>query len=1132
MKKKVNLLLFLFLLSMGIVLAQTRVTGSVVDESGEPVIGASIQIKGTGQGTVTDIDGNFNLTVPAGSNTLVVSYVGMRTQEVTVSPTLRIVLQTDAELLDEVVVVGYGTQRKENLTGAVSSVNVEETLGSRPIADVGRGLQGAIPGLNVRVPDGEVGSSPIMRIRGNIGSLYGASTPLILVDNVEIPDLNLINPSDIESISVLKDAASASIYGAKAAFGVILITTKSGSKTGKTNISYNTNLSMQSPFKQIDIAGIDGLRYSLDAHRNMKGAGPGGGFWRVDEESLQKAIEWQEKYAGIVDPSDPVVYGRDWWWDGTQKFGYRLYDPVSLMIKDRAFSQTHNISLNGTIGNTNYNVGLGYLGQQGMMKPAKHDDYKRYNFRVNVSSKVTDNLTVRAGALYTDSRKRFPNSIFGSYDSWVYLYRWSRLFPTGVQEHGENVRDQYFETKNADTGFLDKKFININTGLTYDITKKWNVNFDYAFNKEIRQDITSRPTMSGRWHWYGVDPWRDENGVQIVVDENTFLPTDGVGIPAYRFPLSENYISQEQTYYYMGSRFDNKQTANLYTTYTDRFNESHNLKLMGGMNMVKDSWHNHFSQVNDILVPENPQFNFGVGEERAGGNANWAAQLGFFGRVNYDYLGRYLLEANLRYDGTSKFPSALRWRYYPSVSAGWAFTEETFMRPIENILSFGKLRASWGSIGDQTVPNDLYMSTMSILRSSWITTADGMPLWLLRTPAPISEHITWQDIETINLGMDLRFFRNKLGLVLDWYQRDTKNMIIPGEDPPSSYGAGAPRGNYGNLRTKGWEIAVDFHHTFSNGLTFRVDANLSDNSTIITKAADWNTPWEDRLIDNTFTSGKRYGDIYGYVTDRLFQKEDFVYNNDGSIAQTNIIWNGTSKLTNQLAGNNPVYQTYFEDGGQVLLTSPGDVKFVDVNGDGYITPGKSTNGDPGDRVVIGNFNPRYEFGIRMGADWKGFDLSVFIQGVGKRSIWGSGQLSIPGFHVKDGAMPQAIAANYWTPERTDAFYPRAWNLDNANQGWVMRPQSRYMLNMAYTKIKNITFGYTLPHAWSRKVALNNARLYVSLENFITFDKLRGLPIDPEVIPGTSMLSFGRNLDRAGVQTPPFKTASFGLQLTL
>lgn len=1109
------------------------ISGKIVDIKGEPIIGANIIEIGSSNGTVTDINGKFSLQV-ANNAKIHISYIGYLNQtiEVTGRTVFNITLKEDMQALQEVVVVGYGTQKKENLTGAVSSVNVNEVLGSRPIPDAGRGLQGTIPGLSVVVPTGEVGSDPVMKIRGQIASIAGSSSPLILVDNVEIPSLNLINPNDIETISVLKDAAASSIYGAKAAFGVVLITTKKGAKTDKTDITYSTNLSWQSPFKKVDIAGIDGLEYTLDAHKNMKGAGPAGGFWRIDDDSFQKIKEWQEKYAGVVKNTDPVVYGRDWWWDGTQKFGYRIYDPVEAMVKNSAFSQNHNISLNGKRNDTNYNLSFGYLGQEGMMKPAKHDDFRRFTYKINLSSKVTDFITLRGGAMYSDATKRYPNSAIGFLnDPWLYLYRWSRLFPTAVQEHGEDIRDPFFDTKKAHDAIKRERYTNLNAGTTIDFTKNWDLKVDYAYSSELKQNSASNPTLTGGITWYSAIPWRDEKGNQIYVNNEGDI-TDTGGMPAYRFPVQQ-YITKDKTYISKSTFTSEKHTVNAYSTYDLTLQENHKFKFMLGSNIVSDKWESHWSEKSDLIIEDNPQFNFAVGKEFAGGGGNWSSQLGFFGRINYSFMDRYLLEGNLRRDATSRFPSHLRWRWYPSFSGGWVITNEKFMKPLSYILSFAKLRGSWGQIGDQSVSNDLYLATMNIGKNSWLSNT-GDQFFQLDTPNPISSGITWQDIESLNIGTDVRFFNNKLGITLEWFQRDTKNMIIPGEALPATYGDNAPQGNFGNLRTRGWEIAADFSHRFENGLRISVNANLSDAITDITKGADWNTPWENRKIDGTFTTGKRYGDIYGYVTDRLYQKEDFVYDNAGNIQQTTIIWEGVAKKTNMLAGNNPVYQTYFEDGNQVMLVSPGDVKFVDVNGDGYITPGKSTFGDPGDRVVIGNFTPRYEYGLRLGADYKSFDFSIFFQGVGKRSIWGVGQLAIPGWHVKDGAMPQAIAGNYWKENRTDAFYPRAWNLGGSNEGFVMRRQSRYMLNMAYMKIKNITIGYSIPPKMLKNLYLSNARIYASLENFFTFDKLRGLPIDPETISGHSMLrpEGNYNLGRTGTSNPPFKSASIGVQITL
>ena len=379
-----------------------------------------------------------------------------------------------------------------------------------------------------------------------------------------------------------------------------------------------------------------------------------------------------------------------------------------------------------------------------------------------------------------------------------------------------------------------------------------------------------------------------------------------------------------------------------------------------------------------------------------------------------------------------------------------------------------------------------------------------------------------------------------MGVTFDWYRRDTKDMIIPGESLPSTLGDNAPSGNYGNLRTNGWEITYDFDYRFANGLGINFTAGLSDATTKITKGADWATPWEDRLISEAYSTGRRWGDIYGYVTDRLYQRGDFVYDSSGNIVRENVIFRGTLRSTNKQTAQYPVYQVIFEDGNNVVC-SPGDVKFKDLNGDGFIDGGTGTNGDHGDLAVIGNSTPRYEYSFRIGADWKGFDFSLFFQGIGKRKIWGAGQLAIPGYSAKEGALPQTFTKDYWyehydaegnlTDANYDAFYPRAWDLGGANTGFTMQVQSKYLLNMAYLRLKNVTIGYSLPQRLLRKVFLNQARVYVSLENFWTWDHLKGLPIDPEAISGYSMFSSSYNLGRTGTGTPVFKSASVGLQLT-
>jgi hypothetical protein len=487
-----------------------------------------------------------------------------------------------------------------------------------------------------------------------------------------------------------------------------------------------------------------------------------------------------------------------------------------------------------------------------------------------------------------------------------------------------------------------------------------------------------------------------------------------------------------------------------------------------------------------------------------------------------------LLEANLRYDGTSKFPSELQWRYFPSFSAGWRVNEEAWMNWANPVLSALKLRGSWGTIGDQSVGNSLYVPTMSGSFNTWLI--GNVRPYQFSTPGAVSGSVTWQDITTLDLGLDARFFNSELGFSMDWFRRDTENMIVPQEGIPATHGTGAPQSNFGSLRTDGIEIQVDYTHRFKNGLGINLVATLADSKTKITKYGS------TQSIDNWYV-GKTYGEIWGYETDRLFQESDFEYDSAGKLIKVNVPNEaGTANyVVYKTTDPNAPVQGRLQSGN--FLFGPGDVRFKELNGDGYINPGNrllvGTDGKPnyGDLKVIGNSTPRYEYSLRAGLDFKGFDASVFIQGVGKRDIWGDGFLAIPGYNSSDGAIPQAIAGDFWRADRTDAFYPAPYNQAGSSTTLNMQVQSRYLLNMAYFRIKNITVGYSLPESVLNRANISKLRVYAALENFFTFDHLGTLPIDPEEISGYSMWNTTNyNLGRTGVGIPTFKSASVGLQL--
>ncbi len=1126
--KKTVALIFILCLIVQVSMAQKRSVSGVVREkaTSESLPGVSVLEKGTKSGTITDADGRFELSVSEGA-TLVVSYIGMKTMEVKVgsSSTVNVTLESSVEDIDEIVVVGYGQQKKANLTGAVASVDTK-VLEARPIADVGRGLQGITPGLSVVIPSGEIGSDPIMKIRGQFGSMRGGSSPLILLDNVEIPSIQMVNPDDIESISILKDAASSSIYGAKAAFGVILITSKKGAKKESVNLSYSGNLSFQNISKKMEMGGIDALEYSVRAFERVGGT-VAGAFWQVTREGYENAKVWQDKWSGVVKPNDPMLYGRDWYVDANgRKIGLRTYDPYDYMVEEWTPTQTHNLSMNGKSGKTDYNIGLGYLDQTGLIKPAKVDDFKRYNGSIRVGTDVTDWLRVSAGAMYSKRNKRYAYATNSTTaDPWLYLYRWSTIYPM-TTEDGDPLRSPASEVEAANTANQETNYTSLNGAVTITPLKNWKINFDYTHaNQEY---ITKRPgtRYTARDTWSSAIVKNDAAGNRIYMNDagEVVSATTAGALPAYQLALSTyTGLGANPDHVYRYAKNDQWNTTNLNTTYDLKVVDDHLFKFMLGMNRV--SWVNSYnwSQIPNLVDYSNPQFDLAWGTQAASGGEYWESQLGFFGRLNYSYKEKYLLEANLRYDGTSKFPTELKWRYFPSFSAGWRINEESWMEFAKPVLSALKLRGSWGTIGDQSVPSSLYVPTMGGLSNTWMVA--NQRLYQFGTPAAVSTSVTWQDITTLDLGLDARFFDSELGVSFDWYQRDTENMIVPLEGIPATFGTGAPQSNYGSLRTKGMEVQLDYTHRFKNGIGINLVATLADSETKITEYGT------TQSIDNWYV-GKTYGEIWGYETDRLYQKEDFEYDSAGKFIKV------TSKdgfSVNKLVDATAATQGRQQAGNFVF--GPGDVKFKDLNGDGIITPGnrllKNAAGDPdyGDLKVIGNSTPRYEYSLRTGIDYKGFDASVFIQGVGKRDVWGNGFLAIPGYNSSDGAIPQAIAGDFWREDRTNAFYPAPYNQAGSSTTLNMQVQSRYLLNMAYIRIKNITVGYSLPAPLLNKIHVSKFRIYAALENFFTFDHLGTLPIDAEEISGYSMWNTTNyNLGRTGVGVPTFKSASVGLQL--
>ena len=1110
-------------LSVGTMWAQNiSVTGTVKDSNGEPLPGVYVYVQGTTTGASTDVDGKYTLSAPANA-TLIFSSMGMKDAVFPVNnrTVINVVMEEDAVKLDDVVVVGFGSQKKANLTGAVASVDLQNSLDSRPIPDISRGLQGAVPGMTIQIGSGEVGADARIRIRGQIGSNLGGASPLILLDNVEIPSIQMVNPDDIESISVLKDAASASIYGAKAAFGVILITSKKGAETESVSVNYSGNVAFSSMAQKYEMGDVDALHYTVEAAERVGTYTPVGAFWLIDRAGYNAAVAWKEKYKNL-DPDSPMTYGRDWYVDASgRKIGIRTYNPYDYLIRDAAPSHSHTLSVAGKKGSTSFNASFGYLDQEGLMKPAKHDDYRRWNANIRVSTKVNDWFTVRGAMMFSKYEKRWAYGTSGGSDNWLYVYRWGPTYPlVPTDEWGNNIRTAAYEIANDNTAYNSYAYTSVTAGTTITPVKDWNIDFDYTY--ATRNEIAWRP---------GTLPYAGDTWVNAVAVPNTTINNEwaeynqlGSTIPVYM--LNQSYYNTSYSswdHVYRSAYTSQRQTYILKSTYALKIKDNHQFNFLVGMQAVDYDNDGNWSRRYQLLDYKNPQFNFAIGDQFVGGGYSWDSQLGFFGRINYAFKDKYLLEANLRYDGSSKFPTGLKWRWFPSFSAGWAVSEEPWMKSISNVLSFLKVRGSWGKVGDQTVNSSLYIPTISSNTTSWIEEG-GNKAMSFSTPAAVASDITWQDIATIDIGFDARLFRS-LGVTFDWYSRETSNMIVPLEGIGYGFGTSSPNGNFGSLTTSGWELALDYGHRFKNGLSITVNASIAD---AVTKIDKYGT---GTIVTNWY-NGKTYGEIWGYKVDRLFQKDDFVYDSNGQLIKIQ----KDGYTINQFSDPNMPNQGKLNSGS--LVFGPGDVKFKDLNGDGLINNGDNTLADPGDRTVIGNSTPRYEYTFGVDLAYKGFDLRLFFQGIGKRQIWGDGALAIPGFNSSDGSMPQTFAKDFWyetfdsngnvIDANYDAFYPRA---ANSGAAFNMVTNDRYLLNMAYLRLKNVTLGYTLPESVTRKAYIKNLRVYVSLENFLTFDHLRGLPIDPEEIPGVGYNDTEYNSSRAGVGVPGMKTASVGLQIT-
>lgn len=998
---------------------------------------------------------------------------------------MQVVLKSSTELLDEVVVVGYGVQKKVNLTGAVANIDVEEAVASRPITDIAKALQGVSPGVNVTTNLGGVGVESTIKLRGSTGSLNatGGTSPLILVDNVEVPSLSMVNPDDIESISVLKDAASSSIYGTRAAWGVILITTKTGKKNEKPRITYSNNFAWSTPTTMPQVAKtyesaqaiLLAAQRSNPATTNVSSVG-----YNVNAEAIEKMKEWDRLYGGMSQEElGEMQLGRDFEQIGGKWYWYRGFDPIDMFLRDWTPQQKHNLSISGGSDKTTYNIGMGYLDQNGVIK-VNPDEYKRYTFNANVNTQIRDWWTARASVMFSRSQKKEPYKYTSGYtDAWYYLLRWPAFYPYGTYE-GRPFRSAITEMEQANHEYTTRNFTRVNLGTTVSPIEGLDVNFDYTFALY-----------------------------------NTYLKREGGEVYGYDFFNTANPLQYTSLYSATHNRavedseYTMVNTFKAYATYAKTFNENHNLKVMVGMDAETREKLGHYSERRVLLNYDKPEIDLTIGNQFIDGDSfhNDYASAGVFGRVNYDYKGKYLAEVNARYDGSSKFPEGKKWAFFPSGSLGWRLSEENFMNWAKPALSDLKIRGSWGTIGNQDVASYSYLSIMEVKAGSgWSVNGEQFPY--ISAPSVISPALTWERVTTMDFGFDARLFDNSLTVSFDWYQRTTSGMHSPGETLPSTFGATSPKMNEGEMQGRGFEVAIGYQKQFDCGLGFSIGANLSKVQEKITK---YNNP--NKNIYGTY-EGKIIGEIWGYETDRLFQYEDCKKITDDK---------GNSMWVIDTDKPGIADQSLYESGS--FKYGPGDVKYKDLDGDGKITYGKETLEDHGDLKRIGNTLPNFEYGFTLGLTYKGFDFSTFFQGVGSRDVWAVGQVGIPGYMPSEGWLAHQM--DYWTPENTDAFYPRPTSHSWLNNAQNFLRQTRYLQDMSYLRCKNITFGYTFPEKWMNTITFTSGRIYVSAENVFEFEN-GYIPVDPET---TEYAAASNGSLKFGKSYPFTRTVSFGLQLT-
>lgn len=1068
--------LALLAISSTVAMAQSKITGKIVEVNGEPIIGATVKVKGSPSGAVSDLDGNFTVDAEKGAE-LEVSYIGYKTQAVKVTGNyVEVKLLEDAKALSEVVVVGFGVQKKVNLTGAVSVVDGDD-LAQRPVANATQALQGVVPGLQISSTSGTLDSSPSINVRGTATIGEGSSgSPLILIDGME-GDLNTINPQDIESISVLKDAAASSIYGSRAPFGVILVTTKSGSKENRVRVNYNNSFRFSSLIRGKHMMNsVDYASWLNDAKTNQ------GQSVFFDAERMEAIKEYHD--AKPIGPGTRItsdgktVYAigsqNGVTWDDGYGYGIDDVDWYDVVYKGTAFSQEHNASVNGGSEKFNFYTSVGFLSQGGFMNMGS-DGYKRYNGTAKMNVELAKWIRMSYNMRFTRTNYHRPATLgYGLYNDmarqgWPMLPLYDRngyLYSSPSPALG-------LETGGKDT--TERDVINHQVGFVLEPVKNWvtHIDFNYKIDNAVR-------------HW---DSQRTYNhnvaGEAVIYNQSSNVHED---------EAKDNYLNFQA-----------------YTEYSWSLAEKHNFHVMGGFQTEQLKRLVFGMQRDGILDPNKPEVDLTNGLSYSGqnivpsvnGSRNQWQTAGFFGRINYNYDERYLFEANLRYDGTSRFRTDKMWKLFPSVSLGWNIAREKFWENLVGKVNTLKLRASYGSLGNQNIDN-WYQTYQTIAYNSvagnWLQ--NGAKPNTTSAPSLVSALLTWEKVESYDIGFDVGAFNNRLTATFDFYVRNTLDMVGNAPELPAILGTGVPVTNNTDLRTTGWEFQISWRDVLKNGFSYGATFNISDARTKITRYP--NNPTKSI---NNYIEGRYLNEIWGFETIGIAKSDEEMNSHLASADQSSL-------------GSN---------------WAAGDIMYRDLNDDHQITRGAQTLDDHGDLKVIGNSTPRFLVGLNLNAAWKGFDISAFFQGVMKRDWWIGGSWG-GGLEYLFGT---TNSWEWWSVGITDVqdYYRDAntWSVQNgyqsANQdAWLPRvqfsdkneqAQTRYLMNGSYVRLKNLQLGYTLPRKLTQNWGISNLRFFVSAENLFTITKMPH-QFDPELMSTSVNQNNGYPLQ---------KTFAFGLNVS-